>query len=520
MYEVYPQSFLDTNADGIGDLAGIIAKLDYIHGLGCNLLWVNPCFESPFRDAGYDVSDFRKVAGRYGTNEDMQELFKQAHRRGIRVMLDLVAGHTSIDHQWFKESSRHEANGLAGRYVWTGNWLECEKGFVNGHAERNGTYMSNFFWHQPALNYGYYEPDADCPWQLPMDHPDCKATLEELKGIMRFWLDMGCDGFRVDMASSLVKNDPDKKGITALWADVRSMLDADYPNAAIIAEWSDPEVSIPAGFHMDFMLHCDSDEYTTLFRAEPGRNVLFDDMGRSFFDADGAGDICRFIEPYLKHLSATRGLGYISIPSGNHDLPRLAMGRDEDQLRLAFVFLLTMPGVPAIYAGDEIGMRYIENLPSKEGGYSRTGSRTPMQWDDSPNAGFSTGTSEDLYLPIDADPGKPTVARQEADSKSLLNFIRRLISLRHENAALAGDGEFEVIHARKGELPFVYARRDGDDRIVVAINPGRDAVETSIELACASDTPQALIETACSLTPDCESANLTMPGQSSAIWRV
>ncbi len=253
-YEIYPQSFQDTNGDGIGDLQGIIRRLDYVAELGCNALWINPCFVSPFLDAGYDVADYRRIAPRYGTNEDAARLFAEAHRRGLHVLLDLVPGHTSWEHEWFRASMKAARNEFTDRYVWTNDVWESPTGSdpLRGIAERNGCCAVNFFTHQPALNYGYFKPDK--PWQQATDDPGPKATREAIRDVMRFWLDMGCDGFRVDMAGSLVKGDPDGLGTRALWREMRAFLDAEYPEAALVSEWSQPEKSIPSGFHMDFTL--------------------------------------------------------------------------------------------------------------------------------------------------------------------------------------------------------------------------------------------------------------------------
>lgn len=191
-YEIYPQSFNDTNGDGIGDFNGIIEKLDYIKKLGCNAIWINPCFESPFGDAGYDVSDYCKVAPRYGTNEDLRHLFDEVHKRDMHVLLDLVPGHTSVQHKWFKESMKAEKNEYTDRYVWTDSIWESPQnmGSIRGFSDRDGTCAVNFFSHQPALNYGFYK--CERPWQQPMDAEGPKATLEAMKDVMRFWLGMGC----------------------------------------------------------------------------------------------------------------------------------------------------------------------------------------------------------------------------------------------------------------------------------------------------------------------------------------
>jgi glycosidase len=254
-YQIYPQSFSDSNGDGIGDLPGITAKLDYIQSVGCNAIWINPIYESPSGDAGYDVADFYKVAPRYGTNQDLKNLCAEGHKRGMHVCLDLVAGHTSIAHPWFQQSALAEPNRYSNWYIWTpeGEDVPGSQPFPGEH-NRSDRYLPNFFPFQPALNYGFALPDPKKPWQLPTTDPACIAVREELKSVIKFWLDLGADGFRVDMASSLVRNDPDHKGISALWHSYRSWLDKEYPEAVLIAEWSDPAVAIPAGFHIDFLI--------------------------------------------------------------------------------------------------------------------------------------------------------------------------------------------------------------------------------------------------------------------------
>ena len=459
-YEIYPQSFNDTNADGIGDIQGIIEKLDYIKELGCNAIWMNPCFDSPFGDAGYDVSDYYKVAPRYGTNEDLKHLFEEAHKRDMHILLDLVPGHTSVEHKWFKESMKAERNAYTDRYVWTDNIWESPDGMgsLRGISDRDGSCAVNFFSHQPALNYGYYKPDRK--WQQPMDGEGPQATLEEMKNIMRFWLAMGCDGFRVDMAGSLVKNDEESKGTIRLWQNVRAFLDAEFPNAAMISEWGEPDKAIQGGFHMDFLLHFGPSHYNDLFRCE-----------EPYFSSRAKGDASAFVAKYKENYEKADGKGLICIPSGNHDMDRLARTLQDDELKIAFAFLLSMPGAPFIYYGDEIGMRYVENLVSVEGGYGRTGSRSPMQWDNSVNAGFSTAAKEKLYVKQDESADRPTVQAQMEDKDSLWNEIKNLIVLRQSNPALQNCGEIEFIN---DGYPLVYKRTCETQSITIIVNPSTE----------------------------------------------
>ena len=481
-YEIYPQSFCDSNGDGIGDFNGIIQKLDYIKELGCNAIWMNPCFASPFGDAGYDVSDYYLAAPRYGTNEDLKHLFEEVHKRDMHILLDLVPGHTSTEHKWFKESMKAEKNEYTDRYVWTDSiWVEPDgMASLRGISDRDGSCAVNFFSHQPALNYGFYKPDPAKKWQQPMDAPGPKATLEELKNIMRFWLGMGCDGFRVDMAGSLVKHDENGKGTIKLWENVRGFLDKEFPEAAMVSEWGEPDKSLQGGFHMDFLLHFGPSHYNDLFRCE-----------NPFFAANGKGDVFEFVEKYKESYEKARSnpkhIGLICIPSGNHDMDRLARHIKGDNLKLAFAFLLSMPGAPFIYYGDEIGMNYVENLVSVEGGYGRTGSRSPMQWDSSTNAGFSSAPAEKLYIPLDPSTKRPTVESQLQNKKSLYHEIQKLIKIRQEHEALQSRGEIEFIYAKKNEYPLAYVRscagkNQNGEKILVIINPSDKEVAFNCDL--------------------------------------
>lgn len=440
-YEVYPQSFRDSDGDGIGDFRGIISKLEYIRNLGCNAIWINPCFDSSFYDAGYDVRDYYTVAARYGSNEDLAAVFEHAHELGMHVLLDLVPGHTAIDNPWFKESCKDERNAWTDRYIWRpmsqspdlNSPYASIRGFLGGIAERPDAAAVNCFSTQVCLNYGFGTVTED--WQFAADSPEAQAGRLLIQDIMDFWLGLGCDGFRVDMAGSLVKEDPEHRWTSKLWRQVRAHLDETHPEAVLVSEWGNPHEALHAGFDMDFLLHFGPSHYLDLFRENP------------YFSASANGDIKAFADTYRKMLTDTAGDGYICIPSGNHDMIRMRDTLTPAEMKLAFAFLLTMPGCPFIYYGDEIGMRYAHGLKSKEGGYERTGSRTPMQWDHSTNAGFSSARRESLYLPIDDAADAPNVASQETDSDSLLRTVRALNALRMAHPALQADGGIEFLHA-------------------------------------------------------------------------
>ena len=478
-YEIYPQSFKDSNGDGIGDINGIIQKLDYIRSLGCNALWINPCYDSPFRDAGYDVRDYKKVASRYGTNEDLYHLFDEAHRKGIRVLLDLVPGHTSEEHPWFHESQKAEKNEYSDRFIWTDFWFQAADGFpyIGGESERSGCYILNFFKCQPALNYGFYKITE--PWQKSFRDASAIATREAIKDVMRFWLSHGCDGFRVDMAASLVKNDDEKKsGTSEIWHDIRRMLDQEFPDAAMVSEWNDPSLALRAGFDMDFYLNEPGGGYSTLMRDyyNNGGDIKGDrnNEDHSYFKRDAGGNINRFLGQYLERYEDTKNLGYISLLTCNHDTIRPSYSLDSTELKLACAFLFTMPGVPFLYYGDEIGMKYLE-IPTKEGGYFRTGSRTPMQWDESVNLGFSEADEADLYLPVDNSESAPTVESQESDPDSLLNTVRAVIALRHQEQDLQADAPLQIVCSEAGK-PLVYLRGS----LLCIVNPGGSELKTTL----------------------------------------
>ena len=227
-YEIYPQSFNDSNGDGIGDFQGIIDKLQYVHDLGCNAIWINPCFDSSFYDAGYDVRDYYTAAERYGSNADLQRLFERAHELGMHVLLDLVPGHSAGDNPWVLESGKDERNAWTDRYIWRpmtqspnlNSPYESIRGFLGGIAERPDAAAVNCFSTQACLNYGFGTVTED--WQFAADSPEAVQGRLLIQDIMDFWLGLGADGFRVDMAGSLVKEDPDRYWTKLLWQQVRA----------------------------------------------------------------------------------------------------------------------------------------------------------------------------------------------------------------------------------------------------------------------------------------------------------
>lgn len=498
-YEIYPQSFMDTNCDGIGDLQGIIAKLDYIKELGCDSIWINPCFTSPFGDAGYDISDYYTIAPRYGTNEDAKQLFEEAHKRGMHILLDLVPGHTSVEHPWFKASCKAEKNEFTDRYIWTDSIWESPEpmGSLRGISERSGSAAVNFFSFQPALNYGYYIVDK--PWQQSMEDEGPLASLNEMMNIMRFWLTLGCDGFRVDMAHSMVKGDPESKGTILFWKKVRKFLEEEFPQAVMVSEWGEPDKSLQGGFHMDFLLHFGPSHYNDLFRCDT-----------PYFSREGKGDVKEFVDKYLETYAKAERKGLICIPSGNHDMARISDKLDQEEIKIAFAFLLSMPGAPFIYYGDEIGMRYLGELVSKEGGYERTGARTPMQWDTGINAGFSSAAKEKLYLPQDENADRPNAKTQMEKEDSLWKEVQKLIGIRRQYKALQNYADIEFVYVEKDSYPLAYLRKEGEEKVLVVINPAAKDASFSYD----AKVKEVLFGYGKEVT--CTNGMVSVPGESAA----
>lgn len=493
-YQIYPQTYYDTNGDGIGDLNGIIEKMDYIKSLGVDAIWLNPFFESPFRDAGYDISDYYKVAPRYGTNDDAKRLFDEAHKRGIKVIFDWVISYTSIDHPWFKESAKQEPNKYSNWYIWTNNtWVNppdtYKDSFIKGYSRRNGQFMRNFYWSQPALNFGFAKPEE--PWMLPVNHPDIMAMREELKNVLRFWMNMGADGFRADMAGALVKNanisgndqffNARDEGTKQFWQEIRQLMDKEYPGSFMVAEWSGPKDALDNAFHTDFFHWFQG--YNDLTQKESWRILNGYSEGHSFFDKEGKGNIMKFLDSYMEQYLATKDKGFITIPMGNHDNARINVNRSYKELEMIYAFGLTMPGIPFVYYGNEIGMRQLYNMPNVEGAYPpRSGNRTPMQWAQDKNLGFSTGDPSSLYIPVDNASDAPTVDIQEKDPNSLLNKFRKLVDLKGKEAAFTAFAEFVPVYAKENVYPFIYSRASGNEIILCIYNPADRAEIANFKL--------------------------------------
>ena len=522
-YQIYPQSFYDSNGDGIGDLQGILQKLDYIKSLGIDAIWINPFFDSPFLDAGYDIRNYFKIASRYGTNEDAKTLFAEAHKKGMKILFDFVTSYTSIENPWFKESAKGQPNKYSNWYIWTNNtWVPEDKfcgKFIQGYSERNGMFMRNFFWSQPAVNFGFGNPDTSKKWQLPCRHPDVMAVREEMKKVCRFWLDLGADGFRADMANELVKGEDPNRENVKFWQEIREMLNTSYPNAFIISEWSKPTDALDNAFHADFFHWVGG--YRDIAQAESWRILDGFSDGFSYFDREGKGNMTNFLDKFMPQYSATKSKGYISVPFGNHDIARINVNRTTDELEMIAALGITLPGIPFIYYGNEIGMKQLYDLPQIEGSYNpRAGARSPMQWTAGKNLGFSTAASEKLWLPVDTAVNAPTVQSNEKDKNSLLNRIKKLISLKHSEPALAAYSEFTPLYAKTNTYPFVFSRANGKDIIVIIMNPIAKTSEATFDVKTVGSVFTLLAGKKLNISKSGTTVKVKVEGQSYAIYKL
>ncbi|MGN0189702.1 MAG: glycoside hydrolase family 97 catalytic domain-containing protein [Candidatus Cryptobacteroides sp.] len=532
IYHIYPSSFQDSDGDGYGDLEGIRSRLDYIRETGFNTIWISPLFRSAFEDGGYDITDFYSIDPRFGTNSDLVGLVREAHSKGIRVCLDLVAGHTSDKHPWFISSANDGPDShYADYYIWTdGKENEPPKpdrgGWVDNGYPRDGYYLMNYYDVQPALNYGYLNPDPSHSWEQAYDAPGPTAVREELKRIIAFWFDKGVDGFRCDLAWSLVKGDDvEFNGVRRLWNEIFSWQRERYPDRIFLSEWSSPVESVSCGFDIDIIRHngCGKTMYRDLVH-NTHRNPDADGNYRPkdcWFDRSGKGRFDTFAVPFAQMYEVTKGHGFPCMPTSSHDTWRMNRNQRSDsrELKTMMTFFLTMPWVPIVYYGEEIGMRSQDGAPQVEGSRDRSAQRTPMQWSSGPNAGFSDCAPEKLYLPLDPSPERPCVASQKEDPSSLYNWTKGLLELRKNIPALGNTGDWRMLTDPEKPYPVIYERSSCGERYAVVLNPREEAAEAVIELDGVPEViygdPSAVSVVSCG-----ERSTVRVSGVSSAICRI
>jgi alpha-glucosidase len=475
-YQVYPRSFADSNQDGVGDLPGITARLDYLAELGVDAIWLSPFYPSPGVDGGYDVSDHRDVDPTLGTLADADVLLAQAHARGIRVVVDFVANHTSERHPWFVESRGSRANPKRDWYLWRdgkrdgappNNWRSVFGGPAWSLDPRTGQY----YYH------AYLAEQPDLNWRNPQVR---RAMLR----VLRFWLRRGVDGFRIDALRHLIKDDrwrdnPPNPGYRAGGNPYDALLpvySADRPEihqvvAAIrrVLDDADGERVMVGELYLPI-------DRLVRYYGQHGRGVHLPSNMHLLSTPYRAEQIAALIDRYEAALPEGAWPNWVL---GNHDRHRIATRVGGEQARVAAMLLLTLRGTPTLYYGDELGMRDVpipagrlrdafeRNVPGI--GVGRDPERTPMQWDASPNAGFCPQGVQP-WLPVADDYRTVNVAAQARDPGSMLSLYRRLIALRHRERALAV-GCYRLAFAG-GDL-LAYAREHAGRRLLVALNLGR-----------------------------------------------
>ena len=518
-YQIYPRSFADGNGDGIGDFIGMAEKLDYLLDLGIDALWLSPHFPSPQFDVGYDISDYTGVAPEYGTLDDFKRFLDGAHQRGLRVILDLVLNHTSHLHAWFLESRSSKDNPKRDWFIW-------RPGKDGGPPNNWYSLFGGSAWeHDPATDEYYYhmflKEQPDLNWR----NPEVKAAMWDA---VRFWLDLGVDGYRLD-AIGTVFEAPDLRdhrspiNQEALRQAARTA-DPNAPNAWLREAWETmyAEQTQQPGVHVLMQ------ELRTVVDEYPERVLVGEDDDVRYY-GDGANELhLAFNFPLMRTTRLTPGWirdnqreRLATMPPGawpcntlgNHDTTRVytrfADGQHDDALaRLSLALMLTLPGTPFLYNGEEIGMAdfYLEDIrlfrdppavrlydalvaegtPPAEAlalaaRHSRDRCRTPMQWSNTANAGFSPA-GVTTWLPVNPDYAPTpagrgvTVAEQADDPGSLLSFYRELLRLRRKSPALIDGDYVPVAEAREDVFAFVRRSRAGRQVCLVALNLTPEAV--------------------------------------------
>jgi alpha-glucosidase len=485
IYQIYPRSFLDTDGDGVGDLRGIRSKLDYLQLLGVDAIWISPIFPSPMADFGYDISNYTDIDPVFGNLDDFDALLADAHSRGLKVILDYVPNHTSEQHPWFVESRSSRHNAKRDWYIWRdprpdgsppNNWLANFGGRAWEWDEKTGQYYYHAFLKE--------QPDLD--WRNP-------EVQQAMLGVMRFWLDRGVDGFRVDVMHHMVKdrelrdNPPNPEWRAGL-----------HPYRELLTTHT---VDLPEVQEIVAKMRAVLEEYDD--RMMVGEIYLPVERIMAYYGASGEGahlpfnfqliglpwkarNIAAAVERYEALLPS---FGWPNWVLGNHDKPRIATRVGAAQARVAAMMLLTLRGTPTMYYGDEIGMHDVpiplervqdpfeKNVPGLNLG--RDPERTPMQWDQSAGAGFTSGTP---WLPLPEDFTAVNVAQAQRRPASILSLYKRLIEVRRAQEALSV-GEFA--HLPADEDLIAYVRKAGDRRILVVLNLGSNERSFDLgELAC------------------------------------
>ena len=501
VYQIYPRSFMDSNGDGIGDLQGIISKLDYLRNLGVDVIWLSPFYASPNADNGYDISDYQKIMEEFGTMEDFDELLKEAHQRNLKIIIDMVVNHSSDEHEWFKKS-KAGIEPYRNYYIWRkgvdgkepNNWRSNFSGSAWTYSEeRQEYYLHLFHKKQPELN-----------WQ-------CAELRNEIYRMMNWWLDKGVDGFRLDVINYIGKNPEFPDGVIGkdglgdfVPYAVNLPISHDYIKEMNSQVWHNREGILTVG-ETPFASTDDAVQYSCLDNTELNMVFQFEHM-----DLDNAEDGSKWSDRRIPLLELKRnfsnwqrklyGKAWNSLYWCNHDQPRVVsrLGNDTDtwwnkSAKMLATCLHFMQGTPYVYQGEELGMtnypfsdirdfrdvesinayhEYTETLhvdSDKMISYlrnkSRDNARPPMQWDETDEAGFTTGVP---WMPVNPNYKVINAAAQIGDEDSVYNYYRKLISLRKEHPIIV-NGDFELVGEDDADV-FVYLRHWKDQILWVACN--------------------------------------------------
>ena len=517
VYEIYPRSFNDSDNDGVGDLRGITEKLDYLKSLGVNVLWLAPVYASPNDDNGYDISDYRAIMPEFGTMADFDCLLSEAHKRSLKVMMDLVVNHTSDEHAWFQESRSSRDSLKRDYYIW--------RDPVDGHAPTNwGSAFGGSAWEWDEKTEQYYlhcfsKKQPDLNWDNP-------KVREEVYSLMRFWLDKGIDGFRMDVINMISKPGTftDGPAGTGQYCDAGYMVTngphlhayLQEMNREVLSRYDIMTVGECGGTDPEgarLIAGTDRGELNMIFQFE---HVNLDGNETDKW-AHKPMDLALLKKNLARWQEELHGTAWNSIYFNNHDQPRAVsrLGDNTPQSAKAIATALyLMEGTPYLYQGEELGMtnypfrgigdyhdiesigayrqltesglREPEELLDAIAYKSRDNARTPMQWDKTANAGFTGGTP---WMPVNPNYPAVNAASEEADPDSVLNYYRKLLRLRTVSPYkdLLVYGSFRLLLADDPAV-FAYLRTDGDRTALVAVNLSREARELSF-----SEIPEEII---------------------------
>ena len=500
VYQIYPKSFKDSNGDGVGDIRGIIQKLDYLKELGVNVLWISPMLESPQDDNGYDISDYRRIYEEYGTMEDYEELLCEAHKRSIRILMDLVVNHTSDEHNWFIESRKSKDNPYRDYYIW--------KDPVNGKEPNNwGGVFGGSAWEYDPQTQMYYlhlfsKKQPDLNWEN-------EKVRQEVYDMMKFWCEKGIDGFRMDVISMISKDQrfPDGEMNNGLYGDfgpycvhgprIHEFLQE--MNREVLSKYDIMTVGETAGVTIE-----EAQKYAGDDRNELNMVFQFEHVESGCGDygkwTTAKYDFKEFKNIMIKWQEELQGKAWNSLFLGNHDQPRSVsrFGNDnpvyrETSAKMLATSIHMMQGTPYVYQGEELGMtnvpfasvdefkdiesinayhEYVESgLISKEDMMrylcykSRDNARTPMQWNDQKNAGFTTGTP---WIKVNPNYVEINAEEEVKRADSVFSYYKKLIALRHQEEVIVY-GHYELLLPESEEL-YVYTRELNEEKLLVICN--------------------------------------------------